>query len=102
MPSLSTVCMIDVHHLTGSNCLQVKIRHKRIGDDFIPYVTKTEVSSKELPLVDGVLPLGNGRICDHETTPNAYDEDEEDEEEEGKNGIQNKGECSVVSLLLSN
>ncbi|KAI0214313.1 Sodium channel protein type 1 subunit alpha [Lamellibrachia satsuma] len=70
--------------------VKVKIRHKRIGDDFIPYVTKTEVSSKELPLVDGVLPLGNGRICDHETTPNAYDEDEEDEEEEGKNGIQNK------------
>ena len=88
---------------------QVKIRRKRIGDDFIPYVTKTEVSSKDLPLVDGVVALGNGRICDHESTPNTYeDDDEEDEEEEeeeydeGKNGKQKKGECPVLFTLFGN
>ena len=67
-------------------------------------MTKTEVSSKDLPLVDGVVALGNGRICDHESTPNTYeDEDEEDEEEEyeeGKNGKQKKGECPVHTPFI--
>ena len=84
---------------------QVKIRHKRIGDDFIPYITKTDVSSKELSLVDGLVPLGNGRVCDHETTANGYEEDDDDDDEEdddydggGKNGKEKKGDWVILRI----
>ena len=90
---------------TLSFICQVKIRHKRIGDDFIPYITKTDVSSKELSLVDGLVPLGNGRVCDHETTANGYDDDDDEEDDDydggGKNGKEKKGKRVIRRIYDS-
>ena len=45
---------------------QVKIKKTPIMDDFDPSLTKTELSGKDL-IMDGELPMRNGRICEHDS-----------------------------------
>ncbi len=45
---------------------QVKIKKTPIVDEFDPSLTKTELSGKDL-IMDGELPMRNGRICEHDS-----------------------------------
>ena len=60
---------------------QVKIKKTPIMDDFDPSLTKTELSGKDL-IMDGELPMRNGRICEHDSP------DDDD------SYIGNKGRCT--------
>ena len=54
-------------------------------DEFDPSLTKTELSGKDL-IMDGELPMRNGRICEHDSP------DDDD------SYIGNKGKCAARTV----
>lgn len=64
-------------------CVKVRMKRKSLLDDFDPSLTKTDLSSKEI-LVDGDVPMRNGRICEHDS-PDGDDDSYQDRK--GKNHL---------------
>ena len=65
----------------------MKIKKTPIVDEFDPSLTKTELSGKDL-IMDGELPMRNGRICEHDSP------DDDD------SYIGNKGKCTARTVCV--